>query len=185
MGRWIGKKQVLLAVLVAALGVAVYLNYYFASQNPLASQTGTSATGETAGKHLGDSLYVGATTGQTEPTSADYFETARRNRKNAREEALEILQDTLQDVTLSEEAQKEALDRVAALTSAVERESALEALILAKGFADCVVYIDGDHCHVVVKAEALDAGQSVQILEIVTTQSRAPAENIDIVAVNS
>ena len=83
------------------------------------------------------------------------------------------------------QAQKEALDRVAALTSAVERESALEALILAKGFADCVVYIDGDHCHVVVKAEALDAGQSVQILEIVTTQSRVPAENSDIVAVNS
>ena len=185
MSKWFGKKQVLLAVLVVSLGVAVYLNYYFASSDPLSMQTG--ATGTTTGKHLGDSLYVDATTGaSTAPTTgASYFEAARQNRQNARTEALEILQDTLQDVKITEDLQKEALARVESIALAVERESAIESLVLAKGFRDCVAYIDGENCHLVVQSETLYAAQTLQILEIVTTQAPIKAEKVNIVTVNS
>lgn len=188
MSKWIGKKQVLLTVLVVALGVAVYLNYYFSSVDPLASQTGTESTGSTTGgKNLGDSLYVGATTSDvTDATqTTDYFASARQNRQNARTEALEILQDSLQDVKISEEMQQQVLERMETLAREIERESAIESLITAKGFADCVVYIDGENCQIVVSADSLDEAQTLQILDIVTSQSSVSAEKTNIVAVNS
>lgn len=54
-----GKKQAVLAVLVAALGVAVYLNYYFSVQQPDVLEAGADTTTTTAseaddGKNLGD-----------------------------------------------------------------------------------------------------------------------------------
>lgn len=51
-----GKKQVLLATLIVALGLAVYLNYYFANKAPtVPTGTGTSSSD----KNLGDAQYVG------------------------------------------------------------------------------------------------------------------------------
>ena len=43
-----GKKQAVLAVLVAALGVAVYLNYYFSVQQPDVLEAGADTTTTTA-----------------------------------------------------------------------------------------------------------------------------------------
>lgn len=57
--------------------------------------------------------------------------------------------------------------------------------IKAKGFADCVVYIEGENCNVVVKADSLQPQQTIQITEIVTAQSKIVAQNIKISNVNS
>ncbi len=186
MSKWVGKKQILMAVLVVALGVAVYLNYYFASANPIT--TGPDAQTGTTDKNLGDSQFVNAGTDTQDPAPtepANYFDSARQNRENARQEALDIIQDMIQDVKVSDEVQAEALEKVAAITQAIEQENAIEDLIRAKGFEDCVVYIEEDNCHVVVKAEKLEQSQTVQIQEIILTQSSIPAQNINIVTVNS
>ncbi len=186
MSKWVGKKQILMAVLVVALGVAVYLNYYFASANPIT--TGPDVNTGTTDKHLGDSQYVNAGTDNetTEPTVPEnYYDSARQNRENARQEALDIIQDMIQDVKVTDEVQAQALEKVAAITQAIEQENAIEDLIRAKGFEDCVVYIEESNCHVVVKAEKLEQSQTVQIMEIITTQSSIPAQNINIVTVNS
>ena len=55
----------------------------------------------------------------------------------------------------------------------------------AKGMEDCVAYIAGDNCSVVVKAESLTGAQTLQITEIVTAQTKIPAQNINIMAVKS
>lgn len=59
MTRIFGKKQVLLATLIVALGVAVYLNYYFSSQQPPTTDVNGRPTSSTSSRNMGDaSLWV-------------------------------------------------------------------------------------------------------------------------------
>ena len=62
------------------------------------------------------------------------------------------------------------------------QESHIESLIAAKGFADIVVYIEGDSCSVVVQAETLQQQESMQIMQIVVSQSAIKADKVQILA---
>ena len=178
MSNYVGKKQVLLAVLVLALGLAVYLNYYLASE-PNVEDAGTSTS--SSSHNLGDSQFVN---GKTQ-VGDDYFSQARRNRSDAHKEAVEVVTEMINNVKATEAVKKEAVAKAAALAASIERESKIENLIKAKGFKDCVVYIEGEKCNIVVKSEALEVQQTLQITEIVTDQSNIVAGNIKISNVNS
>lgn len=181
-----GKKQILLAVMVVALGVAVYLNYYFSVQSP--PVTDADATTSTYG-NLGEAQYVNADTTtiaadqETETTEGDpndYFVQARQNRETARQEALDVIKDLMNDVKANDDTQKQALDQASAIAAAIEQESKIESLIKAKGFSDCVVYIENDKCNIVVRSEDLKPAEALQITEIVTNQSNIAAKNVNI-----
>lgn len=191
MKRFFGKKQVLVATLAVALGLAVYLNYYLA-QSELKTDTATGGnTTVTTGGHLGDSQYVSGTTTvpaeQTGGTTVQtpYFEQARASRKAARSESLQVLQELVNDVKSSQAVIDDATAKILAVAEAGEQESAIENLVKAKGFADCVVYIEGERCNVVVLSEGLTGAQTLQIAEIVTAQSSIKTENIKISSVKS
>lgn len=178
-----GKKQWILAVMVLVLGAAVYLNYYVAANVPTTTgvQSGTTATtAPTSQEVLGESQFVN-NTAATQPT--DYFVSARQSRQDARNQALDIIKDTLQDAGVDAASQQEVIAAAATVASAVEQEDAIESLIKAKGFEDCVVYIEEDRCYVAVKAAELAEAQTLQILQIVTSQSSIDADNVSIVAV--
>ena len=178
-----GKKQVLLATLIVALGLAVYLNYYFANKAPtVPTGTGTSSSDKNLGDVGNPSTVSGGDTSTTEDPS-DYFVQARLNRENARQEQLDIVKDMMNDVKATDEIKKQAADKVEAVTKAIEQESKIESLIKAKGFTDCVVYIEDKNCQIVVRSEGLQMQDTVQITEIVTSQSDITAQNINIVPV--
>lgn len=178
MKRFFGKKQVLLSGLVVALGLAVYLNYYFASGVPQ-----TDTTGKNDGT-LGDAQFVGTQVDDGD-LKKGYFEQARESRANAREEALEIVQEMMNDVKASDEIKATAIQQASAIAVSVEQETKIENLIKSKGFLDCVAYIEGQQCSVVVKSEELTPAQVAQITEAVTGQSTIIAQNIKISAINS
>ena len=184
MTRIFGKKQVLLATLIVALGVAVYLNYYFSSQQPPTTDVNGRPTSSTSSRNMGDAQFVGNSSVVSSPESTvdanDYFVQARLSRESAREEALDIVKDMMNDVKATDEVKKQAAEKAAAIAQAVEQESKIESLIKSKGFADCVVYIEGENCSIVVRSEGLKPQESVQITEIVTPQSNIVAQNINI-----
>ena len=184
MTRIFGKKQVLLATLIVALGVAVYRNYYFSSQQPPTTDVNGRPTSSTSSRNMGDAQFVGNSSVVSSPESTvdanDYFVQARLSRESAREEALDIVKDMMNDVKATDEVKKQAAEKAAAIAQAVEQESKIESLIKSKGFADCVVYIEGENCSIVVRSEGLKPQESVQITEIVTTQSNIVAQNINI-----
>ncbi len=187
MKKWMGKKQVLMGALVVALGLAVYLNYHFATQNPLSAASGTTAK-TTISKNLGDSKFVGATTAanatKAGTATSEYFSAARKNRTAARDEAVEIIEDILAQPTVTDELSKQASAKLETLTNAIKQESDIETLLAAKGFSECLVFIDGDNAHVTVRSPKLTAKQSLQILDVVTAHSDISAEKVNIVAVN-
>ena len=183
------KKQALMLTLVAALGVAVYLNYYF-------SDTGIAVDNKKPSGVLGEAIFVednGDTEGEDKENNSsvevggkvNYFEQARKNREDVRKEAMELIKDIAADVATDKTAAATAVEKVTALTAAMEREAKMESLIKAKGFGDCVVFIDGGNCSVVVKGDELTGAQTLQVSEIVTAQSDISAQNINIMAVNS
>lgn len=90
----------------------------------------------------------------------DYFVQARLSRESAREEALDIVKDMMNDVKATDEVKKQAAEKAAAIAQAVEQESKIESLIKSKGFADCVVYIEGENCSIVVRSEGLKPQES-------------------------
>lgn len=183
MSNIFGKKQVLLATLIVALGVAVYLNYYFSNQSPVID---TGASVSDTSKNMGDAQYVGGSAQSSEPgDKADYFSQARKNREDARAQSLDLIKEMMNDVKATDAIKKQALEKTEAGAAAIEQESKIESLIKAKGFADCVVYIEGENCNVVVKADSLQPQQTIQITEIVTAQSKIVAQNIKISNVNS
>ncbi len=178
MKKFFGKKQLLLGTLVVALGMAVYLNYYFAQSPSGLLDTGTRQE-QNDDKTLGDALNV-----NTAPDGdITYFEQARASRQSAREEMTETVKELLNSVKATEEQKAAATEQAIAITRAIEQESKIESLIKAKGFADCVVYIEGENCSVVVSAESLTVQDTAKISQTVTAQSGVLAQNINIVTV--
>ncbi len=194
MKRFFGKKQVLIATLAVALGLAVYLNYYLAQtelKSNVAGQSSDETVGTTTGGNLGDSQYVNSTTVpdsgsvNTTVTESPYFTQARSNREAARAESIQTLQELVNDVSSSQAVIDDATQKILAVVQAGEQESKIESLVKAKGFADCVAYIEGENCNLVVQAEGLTAAQTLQITEIITAQSAVKSENIKISSINS
>ena len=190
MKKFFAKKQWAMLALVAALGVAVYLNYYFTNEPSLSAGADTSAPSSSDDGALGDAYFVNGVVGDepqedsstdTESTG-DYFDRARASRTAAREESLRLAQETLGRADASADEKKQAQEFAATVAQRVLQESNIENLILAKGFADSVVFIDGDACSVVVEAEQLQQQESLQILEIVLKHSSVAAEKVQITA---
>lgn len=178
MKRFLKKKQWMLVALVGALGLAVYLNFYLVG-SPDTTTGENTATKKTDG-NLGDATFVGA--GVSDPEEDSYFAQARAVRTTAREEALAIIQEVLDSAQASAEDKAQATEKATAIAENVLQESNIENLLLAKGFADSVVYIDGERCSVVVKAQELQQQESLQILQIVVSQSDVAADQVQIMA---
>lgn len=184
MAKFFGKKQLVLGTLIVALGVAVYLNYYLAQGTSLLPDAGSSQTQNTApDKELGDALNVNASTGKTETGTSVYFDEARRNRETSRQEAAELVREILNDVKATDEQKQTVAVQVAAMAKAIEQESKIEELVKAKGFSDCVAYIEGEKCSIVIKSDGLTIQDTAKISQIVTTQSHIDPQNINIVTV--
>ncbi len=193
-----GKRQLVLAALVVALGAAVYLNWQFAGDSTLP----TTNTVTSSGGNLGDAQYVGnpqnsalgseepansEDTGSDKPTmsanASEYFAQTRLSRQQARDEAVELLTEVLESADSSESAKTEAVQKAAAVADNVQKESNIENLIKAKGFAECVAFINDGECTVTVSTDGLEANQALAIKEIVNTQAKIDYEKIKIVEI--
>ena len=181
-----GKKQVLMAGLMLALAGAVWLNMEYSSGAGGFVGT-TNNTSSAADKNFGDTQYVANQSedeiAETATAQADYFTTARSDRKKARDEALAILKETANDVKATQADKTKANERIAQIAGEIEKESAIESLIKAKGFQEAVAVIGEDNITVIVKSEELLASQTLQIQDAVVSQTDFSLEKIKIVAI--
>lgn len=173
-----GAKQVVMAALLAALGGAVWLNMQYSTA------AGGFVQSTSSNKNLGDTKYVATVSeGSTVETAAstDYFKSAAADRKNAREEALALLEDTLKNIDSDSAAKADATEKMSIIAQRMEREAAIETLIKAKGFEKVIAVIGDNGVTVIVSAEELLPSQILQIQDAVTSQTEISLENIKIV----
>ena len=187
----LGKKQIILCCLVMALGIAVYMNWRivdesedFAADNVIQTDASTSGVDDTVKKY-GDSQYVDSQNidGGDNVNGDIYFSEAKLTRQKTRDEAVETLQVMMSNIEVDSEAKADLAVQAAAIATAIETEGKVENLIKAKGFSECMVYIDEDRASVVVRADELMDNEVAQIKDIILKETNVPVENISIVDV--
>lgn len=184
-----GKKQLVLASLVLALGAAVYLNWQFAGVNKLPVGSPAvkeeSASSQLGAAQLVNNAYVETVSddlqGATETAAkSQSLSEARLNRQNSRDEAMELLDDVLESVDADAEAKKEAVDQASAIAQSILKETNVENLLTAKGYKESVAYLSGEDCSIVVAGE-LQETDTLIIQEIVMEQTGLTADKIKII----
>lgn len=114
-------------------------------------------------------------------TEDSYFDNARYSRSQSREEALAMLNEIVNDEAVDEDTRKNAYAEVVAYAKITEGEAALENVLKAKGFEECIVFLTSDTATVVVAAETLTDQQSAQIFDAVLTQTGFESGSVKIV----
>lgn len=182
-----GKRQIVLAALILALGAAVYLNWQFTT--PQAVQETSAETEESGNEEelgvaeLVNNSYVETVNDEIEDaesvaTVSAKLSQARVERQNTRDDALDMLDDILADVDADSEAKKEAIEEASLIAQNMVKETNIENLIKAKGIKDVVVFINGDNCSVIVDKLG---DNSLIIQDIITAQAEISADNINII----
>ena len=175
-GKVFTKNQAVLALMVLCLGAAVWLNMKFSSNE----------------KYLGEATYVSGSATESEAVQTavdtkekdtDYFKAAKKEREQALKDAQELVEETLKSADITDEERKDAISVTKNLALRIEREDNIENLLIAKGFESAVAVIGDNDINVVVKAEGLTTAQTLQIQDIVTSQTEIPLSNIKIVTV--
>lgn len=119
-------------------------------------------------------------------STVEYFAQIRLNRQESRDSAVELLQETIAYETGADDAAASAAS--AQLTELVNRaldEAEVESLIIAKGYEDCVCFMNDDGVSVAVSApaEGLEEAAVAAIADIVLNQSDYSISDIRVVEV--
>lgn len=191
-----GKRQLVLAALIVALGAAVYLNWQFSGNNQLLA---TDAVTSMSDREYGETLLVNqsgasskASTSsssassiavQTSVNADTYFTQAKLSRQQARDSAVDLAEKVIADAQSNDAAKKEAVVQAATIANNTIKETNIETLIKAKGFADCLVFLQNNECNVIVKIKDSSQNNAIVIKDIVAGQSGISYDKIKIVEV--
>lgn len=190
--------------LAAALVVAVYLNWQYARTGvtleedavnvaaaveteeavsaPIMDGLMTEAEAvSSANKNYGEAQLVSVANN----SGSKFFEEARLKRTKAHDEAMDAVQKALKSASLSAEEKKSYTQQLTGSLEDLNAENEIETLVRAKGFADCLCFLQSGRADLTVmtSGDALTAAQVAQIRDIVLIKSNVTAQNITIVEV--
>ncbi len=190
--------------LAAALVVAVYLNWQYARTGvtleedavnvaaaveteeavsaPIMDGLMTEAEAvSSANKNYGEAQLVSVANN----SGSKFFEEARLKRTKAHDEAMDAVQKALKSASLSAEEKKSYTQQLTGSLEDLNAENEIETLVMAKGFADCLCFLQSGRADLTVmtSGDALTAAQVAQIRDIVLSKSNVTAQNITIVEV--
>ena len=198
-------RRVTALTLAAALVIAVYLNWQYARSDVPAELESTAAVAaqvedvpvqadaildelpteaeavSSANKNYGEAQLVSV----ANDSGTRFFEQARLKREKAHDEAMDTLQKSLKSSSLTAEEKKEYTAQMAAGLEDLNAENEIETLVRAKGFADCLCFLQSGRADLTVMTagEPLTAAQVAQIRDVVMNKSSVTAQNITVVEV--
>ena len=188
--------------LAAAMAVAVYLNWQYArdgldlggealtvaatmsESEPVLSgaitdelMTEAEAVSSTA-KNYGEAQLVSVAS----DTGAKFFEQARLKREKSHDEVMDTIQKSLRSAALTEEDKKAYAAQMKQNLEDLNAENEIETLVRAKGFADCLCFLQPGRADLTVmtSGDGLTAAQVAQIRDIVLSKTQLSAQNITV-----
>ena len=178
------KRNLIAAGVLLVVCAGIYLNWY--AGHSAADLTETLDAGKILDdttlvlqQEQGDAL---VTPVQQTGTQAEYFAQMQLSRQTARDEAVELLQETIAyaDGDAASSAKLEGI------ISDALAESQIESLIVAKGYQDCVAFLGEDGVSVVVATDTgeLTAEDVAKITDIAMAETGLAASGIKIMAAN-
>lgn len=182
----IWKRNAVVATVLVLICAGVYLNWN-ANQNEPMDLTQTL----NAEQLMGDTTLVMGTSDEVaQPVStdknsmADSFAQIRLSRQESRDNAVELLQETIAFEEGSESAAAAATSLDHIVNDALA-EARIESLLIAKGFEDCVAYMSEGSISIAIAApeEGLASEDVALISDIITTQTDYGMSEIYIIEV--
>ena len=171
----IGTKNLIVICAVLLIGAAICINYILYSQSsdgPIAD-----VDIDLNDTNIKDTL-------NNDPLASNYFAQTILSRKQARDEALEVLQSVVDSDSALPEAIETALNDISQIAKDIENESNIETLIQAKGFAECIAVISDGKATIIVQTDGLLANEVAQINEIVYETTGILPTNLKIIEKN-
>ena len=159
---------------VMLIGLAVYLNYRWFYDPSSSLGYGDN--------NMEDSFSDSQSTGGQVEEESNYFTATALDRKEARDEAIDVLKMVTENAAASEEAKAEAADKISQIAVDIQNEANIETLVKAKGFEECVAVISDDSVSVIVKSDELLAAEAAQIFSIVYETTGISPERISIIS---
>jgi len=182
MKTW--KKNLVAAAVLVTVCTGIYVNWLYTEQQTAVELPDVLDAQKVMSEDL---LDLGEQTADTVReavnTATEYFAAVRLSRQQARDSALDLLQEAMaySDQSKAAESSAELEDIVqTALT-----EAQIESLVIAKGYTDCVAYMSSEGISVAVSAPegGLQSEDVAVIADIVTSQSEYTLDEIRIVEV--
>ena len=110
--------------------------------------------------------------------SDTYIVDMKMNREKQRNQLTEQLNEIINNPSTADEAKVEASNMKVSIVKNSDTELQIENLLLAKGYDEAIVFIDGDKANVVVNMEEIKQNDATKIFDIVSNQSGISRENI-------
>ncbi len=186
----IWKRNAIIASVLLLVCAGVYLNWSKAQKSTAQDLTETLSAEQVMGEDTlvvadGEALPQEAVAASSDETqAADYFAQVRLSRQESRDSAVELLEETIayDEGTDIGEAACQTLNNIVGTALS---EAQIESLVIAKGYDDCVTYInDGVVCVAVsAPAEGLSDADAALISDIVTSQTDYMLSQVRIIEV--
>ena len=110
--------------------------------------------------------------------SDTYIVDMKMTREKQRNQLTEQLNEIINNPSTADAAKVEASNMKVSIVKNSDTELQIENLLLAKGYDEAIVFIDGDKANVVVNMEEIKQNDATKIFDIVSNQSGISRENI-------
>lgn len=172
----LGKKQIVLASLVVALGLAVFVNWYFTGTDKQIFPEGSVAESdkESAGNSVGEASLV------MKSDANEYFASVRLTRDAAHASALEELQAVIASADTESEAAASTAEAIENISSVIKMETDIESIVTGKTGSDCVAVISENTVEVLVPSASLSDTNVLTISEVINEVCGEKYENVKI-----
>ncbi len=202
MKKKIGVSRVVtLATLFVALALAMYLNWRFTDsqfRGLIATEVSNTVETETIeetkemeddeqyeeiAKNYGDAEFVSKIS--TDLSKNEFFESARISRSEARDSAIDLANQALMQPEITKEERELLANNLSEISKNTALESNIESIVVAKGFYDCVTFINDDTAKVIVAMNEgeLDETEVSKIVEVIVSETEIKPSNISVVEV--
>ena len=180
------KKNMVAAAILVTVCAGIYVNWVYTEGSMAVSLTDTLDSEKVMSEEmldLSEDMAAIAAGEDLDTTAADYFAAVRLSRQQARDSALNLLQEAMAYSEGTKEAESSAELEVIVETALSEAQ--IESLVIAKGYTDCVAYMTGDGISVAVSSPegGLQQADVAVIADIVMAQSVYGLEDIRVVEV--
>ena len=181
------KKNMVAAGVLVTVCAGIYLNWLYTEDQSVSNLTDKLD----AEKVMSDELLVlsedaaAIASGEdVQTTASDYFAAVRLSRQQARDSALNLLQEAMAYSDSAKEAETNA--SLEEIVQTALSEAQIESLVIAKGYADCVAYMTNEGISVAVAAPegGLKQTDVALIADIVMNQSNYTLDEIRVVEVH-
>ncbi len=180
------KKNMVAAAVLVTVCAGIYVNWLYTEDAAAASLIDTLDAEKVMSDDsliLSEDMAAISAGESVQTTSTDYFAAVRLSRQQARDNAVNLLQEAMAYSESSKEA--ESALQLEDIVQTALNEAQIESLIIAKGYTDCVAYMSGEGVSVAVASPegGLQSSDVAVIADIVLQQSDYSLDDIRVVEV--